>query len=326
MPDYVKKGKSAVRKRIVLIIAGIVILLIAVPVVIAQFMPDDTRTLQGVDLKELTYQEVTFPNSTGGINLAGMLFLPEGDGPFPAVVVIHGAGSSSRDNPWYLTPTQYLQEHGIAVLLPDKRGSESSEGDWRTASFQDLATDTLSAISYLRSNYPDVISDIGLLGMSQGGQIAPIVATQSDDLSFVINAVGSVTPFDEALIYEENNNLREIGFLPGVSNLIAYPSTFYIRNVAQKDFWDAVGNWDPLPYWEKVSIPVLVLYGEIDTNVPSQASADRLTALGNPDIQIVIFEGSGHKLEDPEGTGDSYFRQDALELIHDFISETASAP
>jgi pimeloyl-ACP methyl ester carboxylesterase len=314
------------RKRIFLIIAGIVVLLITVPVVIAQFMPDEPRALRGADLKELTYQEVTFPNVTQGISLSGMLFLPEGDGPFPAVIVIHGSGTSHRDNSWYLTPTKHLQDHGVAVLLPDKRGSESSEGSWRTASFHDLATDTLAAISYVRTNYPGLISDIGLLGMSQGGQIAPIVATESDDLSFVINVVGSATPFNESLLYEENNNLQEIGFLPGISNLIAYPSTFFIRNVAQKDFWDAVGDWDPLPHWERVSIPALILYGELDPNVPSQASADRLEALGNPNIQVVVFEGSGHALEDPEGTGDSYFRQDALELIQDFIVEAVSAP
>jgi dienelactone hydrolase len=311
-------------KRLVLIVIGIGILLIVVPVVVAQFTPDKTRTLQGVDLRDLTYQEVTFSNPSQGINLAGMLFLPEGDGPFPAVVVIHGAGTSRRDNLWYLTPTKYLQDHGIAVLLPDKRGSEYSEGDWRTASFEDLASDTLAAISYLRANHSDVIAEIGVMGMSQGGQIAPIAANESDDVSFVINVVGSATPFNESLLYEENNNLQEIGFLPGISNLVAYPSTFYIRNIAQREFWDAVGDWDPLPYWREVSVPVLVLYGDIDSNVPSQASADRLNALGKPNLQVVVLEGSGHALEDPLGTGDGIFRRDALDLIRGFVFEATS--
>jgi dipeptidyl aminopeptidase/acylaminoacyl peptidase len=313
-------------KRLSLIVAGILVLLVVVPVLIAQFVPGETRTLQGVDLRDTTYQEVIFPNSTEGINLAGMFFFPEGEGPFPAVVVIHGSGTSHRDNPWYLTSVSYLQDHGIAVLLPDKRGSESSEGDWRTSSFQDLATDTLSAISYLQTQHPHVISEIGILGASQGGQIAPIVAAQSADVSFVINVVGSAVPFREALLYEESNNLREMGLLPGLSNVIAYPSSFYIRNIAQKDFWNAIGDWDPIPYWEDVNVPALVLYGESDTNVPSQASADRLAALGNPNVQVVIFDGSGHPLEDPEGMGDSYFRQDALELIHGFIVEATSTP
>jgi hypothetical protein len=162
------------------------------------------------------------------------------------------------------------------------------------------------------------------MGMSQGGQIAPIAANESDDVSFIINAVGSATPFDEALIYEENNNLKEIGFLPGISNLIAYPSTFYIRNIAQKEFWDVVGDWDPLPYWREVSVPALVLYGDIDSNVPSQASAERLNALGKSNLQVVLFEGSGHALEDPLGIGDDIFRRDALDLIRDFVFEATS--
>jgi dipeptidyl aminopeptidase/acylaminoacyl peptidase len=313
-------------RRLLLILAGIAILLVAVPVLIAQLATGETRTLRGVDLGDTIYQEIAFPNPTQDIDLAGMLFLPEGDGPFPAVVVIHGAGTSRRDNTWYLTFVSYFQDHGIAVLLPDKRGSEGSGGDWRTASFQDLATDTLAAISYLRAEHPQTISHIGILGASQGGQIAPIVATQSPDVSFVINLVGSAVPFREALLYEENNNLRQMGLLPGLSNAIAPFSTFYIRKVAQKDFWDAVGEWDPLPYWRDVSVPGLVLYGEIDSNVPSRASADRLAALGKPNLQVVVFEGSGHPLEDPEGMGDSFFRQDALELIRGFIFEATSAP
>lgn len=212
-------------KCLLLIAGGIVILLIVIPILIAQFTPGETRTLRGVELEDLPYQEVTFPNPAQGIDLAGMLFLPEGDGPFPAVVVIHGAGTSHRNNTWYLTFTSYLQDHGIAVLLPDKRGSESSEGDWRTASFEDLATDTLSAISYLQTQHPQMISDIGILGASQGGQVAPIVASQSTDVSFVINVVGSAVPFRQALLYEENNNFREIGLLPGLSNVIAPIST-----------------------------------------------------------------------------------------------------
>jgi dienelactone hydrolase len=273
----------------------------------------------GVDLQDVTYQEITFRNTAQDIDLAGMLFLPEGEGPFPAVVVVHGSGTSHRDNPWYLTFTSYLQDHGIAVLLPDKRGSESFGGDWRTSSFQDLATDTLSAIAYLRAQHAHQISEIGILGASQGGQIVPIVATQSEDVAFVINVVGSAVPFHQALLYEENHNLREFGLLPGLSNAIAYLSTFYIRNIAQRGFWDAIGNWDPLPYWQEVDVPTLILYGNINTNVPSQASADRLADLGNPDIQVIVYEGSGHALEDPKGMGNSYFREDALELIRDFI-------
>ena len=166
-------------KRILMIILGVLVLLLVVPIVIAQINPQEERNLVGVELADTSYQEVNFHNSAQDINLAGMLFLPEGEGPFPAVVIIHGAGTSTRENTWYLTFTSYLQENGVAVLLPDKRGSESAEGDWRTSSFEDLATDTEAAIQYLAAQHADVISDIGVLGASQGGQVAPIVFSRS---------------------------------------------------------------------------------------------------------------------------------------------------
>jgi predicted peptidase len=134
-----------------------------IPVAIKQLSPADERTFHGAHLADLTYQEVSFTNTEQSLQLGGMLFVPEGDGPFPAAVIIQGAGTSVRDNYWYLTMTQYLQENGILVLLPDKRGSEKSEGDWHTSSFEDLATDTLAAISYLKEQDQVAISQIGII-------------------------------------------------------------------------------------------------------------------------------------------------------------------
>lgn len=307
------------KKQIFSVIVIVLLSLLIVPVVIEQNEPQTESNLVGVSLSSLTYQEVKFRNTEHDLNLTGMLFLPEGEGPHPAVVIIHGSGSSQRDNPWYLSLTKYLQNNGIAVLLPDKRGSVTSEGDWHAATFQELATDTIAAIDFLQDEYEDQINTIGVLGASQGGQIAPIVAARSEEISFVINIVGSVVPFHQALIYEENYNLREMGFLPGFSNIIAHISSFFIRNFSQSEFWDAVGNYDPLPYWEQIDIPALVVFGSDDTNTPSQKSADRLNQEDNPNIKIVIFEDSGHALETPPGKGNDLFRADALAQITEFI-------
>lgn len=307
------------RKRIVL--GGVVVLLglLVVPVLIKQAIPREKRALQGAKLADTKYKEVTFTNRVQNIELAGMLFLPEGAGPFPGVVIIHGAGSSRRDNAWYLTMTAYLRENGIAVLLPDKRGCVSSTGDWRTASFPDLATDTLAAIAYLREFHGDRISRIGVLGGSQGGQVAPIVASQSNDVAFAVNLVGSAVPFYEALVFEENNNIREMGVLPGFSNVISRLSSLYIRTIKQKEFWNAIGNYDPIPYWKKVNAPALIMYGEIDTNTPTKRSAERLQAIDKPNIRLITYAGSGHPLEDPIGAGDALIRREALGEMRDFI-------
>jgi esterase/lipase len=215
-----------------------------------------------------------------------------------------------------------LQGNGVLVLLPDKRGSESSEGDWRTSSLEDLATDTWSAISYLRTERPKLVQSIGVLGVSQGGVIAPIVASEFSDLDYVINVVGNVVPMYDQLLYEENNTLRQMGLLPGFSNLLAYITTFVNWNFVNRDFWSAVGNFDPLPYWQEVTIPALVLLGDQDKDVPSARSRERLNELENENIRVVVFEGSGHILEAPPGIGGDYQREDALELIRDFILNT----
>jgi dienelactone hydrolase len=237
----------------------------------------------------------------------------------PAAVIIHGSGTSRRDNGWYLTLTKYLQDKGIVVLLPDKRGSEKSEGDWRTASFEDLATDTVAAVDFLKHQEQVAISEIGVIGMSQGGHFAPVAAAQSGDIAFIVNVVGGAIPMHDQLVYEENHNLRQIGVLPGLSDVLAYPAAWSLIRIRQKTFWSAIGNFDPIPYWQRTSVPSLVLYGEQDTNVPSAESAARLRALQNPEIEVKIYEGSGHALEDPIGRGNTIIRKETLDDIRDFI-------
>ena len=300
--------------------------LLIVPVLVTQIAKPDRRSFEWVELKDTSYQEISFQNTAQDLKLAGMLFVPEGEGPFPAAVIIHGSGTSRRDSGWYLTLTQYLQKNGVVVLLPDKRGSEQSEGDWRTASFEDLATDSVAAVSFLKNQKEATISDIGVIGLSQGGHIAPVVADQTQDIAYVVNIVGGAVPMHDLLVYEETYNLRQMGILPGLSDLLAYPASWSIIKVRQKAFWAAIGNFDPVPYWQRLSVDSLVLYGEKDTNVPSAKSAAKLRSLQNPYIEVRVYEHSGHALEDPEGHGDSIFREDALADIRDFILSASVHP
>lgn len=288
---------------------------LVLPVLVTQLIPDQRRGFTWVELDGLEYEEVAFRNPDAGLALSGLLFVPEGDGPFPAAVIIHGSGTSRRDNGWYLTLVEHLRRSGILVLLPDKRGSEASEGDWRTSSYEELATDTHGAVDYLRSEFAERISSVGVIGMSEGGRIAPIVATRDHRLAFVVNMVGGTLPAHDALLYEETHNIRQFGVLPGFAHLLAYVGRWSLISHRQKRFWDAVGNLDPLPYWREVSAPALILYGADDTNVPSHESAARLETLANPNIEVVIYEGSGHALESPEGQGDSIIRPEVLERI-----------
>lgn len=304
-------------------IALLALAILLLPVLVRQLLPAESRQLDRVALTDTVHSEITFQNHAQNLSLGGLLFMPEGDGPFPAAVVIHGSGPSRRDNGWYLTLTKHLQSNGIAVLLPDKRGSEKSQGNWRTSSFEDLATDTRAAIDYLRERHSLPISAIGVIGMSQGGWIAPILSSREDGLAFVVSVVGSVVTPREQLLYEENHNLRQMGFLPGISNVLAHLGSANVRHLAQPELYDLIVDYDPLPYWRETSVDTLALFGADDTNVPSAESAKRLMSLNNPRIRMKVYDGSGHALESPVGTGNSIIRKDALDEIARFIQEVS---
>ena len=105
------EGKKAKLKVLGIIMVALVIFL-AIPFIAK---PKPRASLQGPGLSEMGYTEIYFKN--GDLQLAGMLFTPEGEGPFSTVVIIHGSGTSHRDSKWYLSVTQHLLDNGIAVLL-----------------------------------------------------------------------------------------------------------------------------------------------------------------------------------------------------------------
>jgi len=307
-----------------LIVGSILAILTIVfgPVVIAKSTPEEPRLYQRVYLADLEYTEVSFRNEAQDLDLAGVLFIPDGEGPFPAVVIIHGSQASKRDRNWYMTLTSYMQKNGVVVLLPDKRGCEKSEGDWYTSSFEDLATDTLAAIDFMESQEIVEVSRLGIIGMSQGGVIASIVASQSSDLDFAVNMVGQSVTQHEQLLHEGNFAMRETGFLPGISNLFSYGYAFIFEKITGKEWYDVIGNFDPLPYWRKVNIPVLVLHGSEDHNIPSAESKARFETLGKDNIRVVMYEGSGHGIQDPPGVGDREIREEALLDMLKFIKSS----
>jgi dienelactone hydrolase len=182
------------------------------------------------------------------------------------------------------------------VLLPDKRGSEKSEGDWRTSPFEDLAGDTLSAIEFVQNQEQFDVSYAGVIGMSQGGWIAPLVATKSEDVAFVVSMSGAAVTTDEQLLYEEVNHIVEMGTYRVVAKMIAPITTNMIK---QREFWSYIAEFDPIPYWEQVHAPSFVAFGENDPNVPVEESIKRLQNLDNG-MHIKVDPEGGHGIVDPE--------------------------
>ncbi len=149
-------------------------------------------------------EEVTYENPEAGITLAGTLTLPEGGGPLPAVILISGSGAQDRDETVFnhkpfLVLADHLTRHGIAVLRFDERGVGQSTGDFATATSKDFADDVSAAVTYLQS-YHNINPDlIGLLGHSEGGLVAPMVAVERDNIAFIVLMAAPGLPGEEIL-------------------------------------------------------------------------------------------------------------------------------
>lgn len=155
---------------------------------------------------ELPYdvEDVRFPNENAGISLAGTLTLPQGEGPFPAVILVTGSGAQDRDESLmghrpFLVLADHLTRRGIAVLRYDDRGVAESEGDFSAALQADFAGDAHAALTYLRTRDEIDANRLGVIGHSEGGIVAPRVASEDDDVSFIVLLAGVGVPLEELL-------------------------------------------------------------------------------------------------------------------------------
>ena len=266
-------------------------------------------------------QEVRF--GAGDVEISGLLFVPEGPGPHPAVAFIHGSGSSNRDQLWYLSPADALARRGIAVLLPDKRGSGKSGGVWHRTSFEEFATDAEGAVSYL-ADHPDVDgSRIGLAGFSQGGWIAPLAANRSSAVAFIVGVVVSAATPSEQVAYEVRREIINSG-APGPIAAAVAPLFARRAKMRRQEWWSKNGSYDPIEQWLQVEVPTLLILGEQDQNVDVPRSLDRLEASGlldRDDFRVLVLPGLGHALirEDTGWLDEAY-----LQEMTDFIVEVSS--
>ncbi|MFQ5525898.1 MAG: alpha/beta hydrolase family protein [Thermoanaerobaculia bacterium] len=265
-------------------------------------------------LRELEYRN-------DQVRLSGTLLIPDAEQPLPAAAMIHGSGDSDRDNLWYLAIADHLARNGIAVLLPDKRGCGRSGGDWKTSSLEDLAKDTGAAVEAVRRQDGVDPIRIGLLGCSQGGSIAPLAASLTPDLAFVASLAGGVATFNELLLHESRQTLRQNG-LPGLLADGFAPLAAAIARLRRPVWWKKNGKFDPLPYWTRLEIPALIVYGGEDEqdNVPVALSVERLRKAGPRDLRLEVYPDSGHALFLPDT---QTVRPDFLSLLATWIHQSS---
>lgn len=280
-------------------------------------------------VKVYSQEDVTFRN--GDIKLAGALLVPNSAGKHAAMILAHGSGPEDRNS--LLPFVRFVVRHGMALLAYDKRGVGGSTGDWRISSFDDLAGDAIAALEFLKSRTDIDPKQIGILGVSQGGWIGPLVASRSKDIAFVISVSGAgVTPGEETLDYMQSelrvnevpaNEIAEAVSLIKLSYVHAQtgegwneysaarkklenrPWLPYIGAPATRDdsqwaFMRLSFFYDPTPALKNVHCPTLALFGGLDLNVlPEKNKAKWESALreaGNRDYTLLILPKGNHVL------------------------------
>jgi hypothetical protein len=161
-------------------------------------------------------EEVIYENKKAGIKLAATLTLPRSEGPFPAVILITGSGGQDRNETVcghrpFLVLADYLTRKGIAVLRVDDRGMGDSTGNLLEATSEDFAGDVLTGVKYLKSRNEINHKKIGLIGHSEGGIIAPMAATQSSDVTFIVLMAGTGLTGEKIMYLQTDLLLKAVG-------------------------------------------------------------------------------------------------------------------
>ena len=257
-------------------------------------------------------KEVLIENITDNIQLAGTLTLPDSIGKYPVAILISGSGPQDRDETIFghkpfLVLADYLTKNGIGVLRFDDRGVGKSTGDFYSATTTDFATDVKSCIQFLKAQNNVFPDKIGLIGHSEGGIVATMIAANNSNIAYVVSMAGSGISGEEiiyaqtekmfqdldsqniekqvklrrdliSVIQSENNKelarkkLEEI--LNNNLNVLSIQpiqDTVQLINnavtVFNSDWYRFFINYNPSEDIEKITCPVLALIGEKDIQV-----------------------------------------------------------
>jgi pimeloyl-ACP methyl ester carboxylesterase len=320
-------------------------------------------------------EDITFKN--GNVTLAGTLTLPGTAGPYPAVVLISGSGAQNRNEEIFgfkifEVLADYLTRHGIAVLRYDDRGVGGSSPGTPQDTSETYAGDVSAAVEYLKARPEINPKQIGLLGHSEGGIIAPMVATTNSDVAFIILMSGPGQPGSQIIMEQAQLIAKANGASPDELAKQAALEKQVIDAALTGQGWDeakaairqqyeaaaaamtdsqrqAIGDvnqwveknvdtqvetltspwyqfflhYDPAPTLEKVQVPVLALFGGLDTQVPATPNRDAIMAAldkgGNKDHTAIIFPDANHLYQSAKTGSPSEYAQLKPEFTAGFL-------
>ncbi|NBH03531.1 alpha/beta hydrolase [Amycolatopsis sp. SID8362] len=225
--------------------------------------------------------EVTFTN--GGVTLHGTVVAPPGGTKLPGLVLVHGSGTHSRED--YRDQAEAFARQGIATLIYDKRTEGYSQFE---RSYSTLADDALAAVEALRKR-PDVDpARVGVWGLSEGGWVAPLAASRSADVAFVVTLGANGVEPSRQQAWAIENQLRRLGM---DGSIVRMASSAMLRQLIGGGVFPEA-RYDPVPVLKSLRQPVLGLWGAKDVLTPPgeavrifQESVARHTLRVFPDAQ-----------------------------------------
>ena len=256
---------------------------------VARFDAAGVRLPSGA-LRRVRARELEVRFTSSGAPLAGTLTLPPGAGPHPAVAWVHGSGPTTRA---YLPDLQaLLLRHGVAVLAYDKRGVGQSGGRFpgespTRAAIDVLARDAAAAARFLASQPEIDRRRIGLAGHSQAGWIMPLAATREPRVRFVVSFAGPAVTADENDLYQTLAGQGETS------------QTLSDDEIDARVLEQGRSGVDPMPWIERLGVPSVWFYGELDKHIPTRLSAERLEPLqgqSGRDLTVSVLPRSNHAL------------------------------
>ena len=282
-------------------------------------------------------EHVAIVNAVGQVVLDGTLTVPEGKGPHPAVVLITGSGAQNRDEEIFghkpfLVLADHLSRHGVAVLRYDDRGVGKSTGNFASATSEDFAGDAWAAWQTVATRPEIDPKRTGLLGHSEGGLIAPMLAAAHPEIAFVVMVGGPGVTGAEIMLKQGEVIARAAG-LPAeavAANAALQKQAFSIlreetdadRIVERLKAVQVPGPkeasevfvrqfsspwirfftlYDPAPALTRVRCPVLAVNAELDLQVPVDQNLPVIEAAlkrgGNKDGTVLRLPGLNHLLQ-----------------------------
>lgn len=282
-------------------------------------------------------EEVSF--RTPGVNYTfnGTLTYPDKSKRYPVCIMITGSGLQNRDEEIFqhkpfAVIADHLAKKSIAVLRYDDRGYGSKDTALFNATTLDYAQDVMSAVEFLKTHPNIDTAMIGLIGHSEGGLIAPIVASERKDIAFIVLLAGPGVKGMDVLIEQNKAILSEMNYsqddIEKQLEMLKNRSHESMNTPWMSCFLDL----DPQPYLSRLTIPVLALNGTKDLQVLSKqnlpAIEKALKKAGNKKYSVMEMEGLNHLFQQCDtGLVDEYYTIEqtispkVLDIITQFILE-----